>query len=308
MKKVSYCVPCFNEEMNIRKVYDQIKTVIASLPQYEHEIVFEDNASTDGTADILRELAAKDETVKVIINTRNFGPARSGKNCCFNASGDVILTLASDLQTPISMVPAFLAEWEHGFEVVMGIKERSYEGGVKRICRKIYYKIIQRCSEIPQYEQMTGFGAIDARVYEQIETMQDYDMSIRHLLAELGYDIKFIPYTQPEREAGKSSYNFWKSLDFSVSSLVNTSKAPIRIMTLLGFLGVVINVLAFVAIAVLGKIAQSEFGPYLGLITLVLFVGSSIVFCLGIIGEYVLRAIGLISKKPIVVERERINF
>lgn len=309
MPKVSLCVPCYNEEENLHKVYDKLTQIMTTIPEYDYEIIFEDNDSQDHTQTLLRELASKDSRVKVILNTRNFGPARSGKNCCFNASGDVIISIASDLQNPPELIPVFLKYWEQGYKVVMGQKEKSEEDRIKVYLRSIYYKIIKHFSEIPQYEHMTGFGAIDSSVYQRIKDMGEYEMSIRHIIAELGYEVKLIPYTQRERKHGKSSYNVWRNFDFAVSSLIYTSKAPIRLMTIIGcFLS--FFTLVFWGLNVVRKIfccrgfSSEESSGRWGLA----FLGALQLFFTGLLGEYLNVVFTKVSKRPIVVEKERINF
>ncbi len=309
MKKVSLCVPCYNEELNIPLVYEALSSEMKKLPQYEYEIIFEDNASTDSSPQILKELAKKDKRVKVILNTRNFGPSRSGKNCCFNATGDVLISVAADLQNPVSMIPTFLDYWEQGFLVVMGQKNKSKENFAKYRLRKLYYKIIQGLSDIPQISNITGFGAIDAEVYHKIYKMNEYEMSIRHLLAELGYEIKLVPYTQERRKHGKSSYNLWRSLDFSISSLIDTSYKPLRLTTIIGLICSLFSFLIGVIYFIFKILNWNDFNAGITpLILIVCFLGSVQLFFLGILGEYVTNILRKVTKREIVIEKERINF
>lgn len=309
MKKVSLCVPCFNEEENILLVYSELTKLMSSLPQYEYEIIFEDNASIDNTQQYLKELAEKDTRVKVIINTRNFGPSRSGKNCCFNAAGDVLISVACDLQNPVSLIPKFLEYWEQGFLVVMGEKQKSEEGTFKYFLRKVYYKIIKSCSDIPQYSQITGFGAIDARVYKKIYDMNEPDMSIRHLLADLGYEVKLVPYKQEKRRFGKSSYNLWRNFDFALTSLLYTSRAPLRLLTLFGLLSSILSFVIGGAYFIYKIVAWESFGVGLAPIVIgVFFIGSIQLFFLGIIGEYLGIVLNKVTVRETVIEKERINF
>lgn len=309
MKKVSLCVPCYNEELNIPLVYEALSSEMQKLPQYDYEIIFEDNASTDSSPQILKELAKNDKRVKVILNTRNFGPSRSGKNCCFNATGDVLISVAADLQNPVSMIPIFLNYWEQGFLVVMGQKNKSKENFIKYRLRHLYYNIIQKFSDIPQIANITGFGAIDAKVYHKIYKMNEYEMSIRHLLAELGYEIKLVPYTQEKRKYGKSSYNLWRSLDFSISSLVNTSYLPLRLTTIIGLVCSLFSLLTGVIYLIFKIINWNSFNAGITpLILLVCFLGSVQLFFLGILGEYVTNILRKVTRREIVIEKERINF
>ena len=309
MKKVSLCIPCYNEEENIPLVYQELTKVMQQLGNYDYEMIFEDNASTDHSVEILRRLAQEDSKVKVILNTRNFGPSRSGKNCCFNATGDVIISVAADLQNPVSMIPVFLKYWEEGYKVVMGQKNSSKEGKIKYSLRKIYYKIIAAFSDIPQITNITGFGAIDSEVYRKVYEMPEYEMSIRHLLAELGYEIKLVSYQQEARKHGKSSYNIWRSLDFSITSLINTSYAPIRLTTMSGLIGSTATFIwAIIYIIYRLVVNPNHAGVVVPIIIAVLFVGFIQIFLLGILGEYISNILKKVTIREVVTEKERINF
>lgn len=308
MKRISYCVPCYNEEKNIQEVYNQLTELKNKLPNYDYEIIFEDNNSTDNTQNIIRKLCEKDIRVKAIFNTRNFGPSRSGKNCCFNATGDVIISVASDLQNPIDVIPEFIKYWEDGYKIVMGQKNKSEENRLKFFLRCLYYKIINNNSDIKQIENITGFGAIDAKVYRQIYEMSEPDMSIRHLLAELGYEIKLVQYTQRSRKYGKSSYNLSRNWDFAINSLVTTSKKPIRYILNFGLYMTLLFFLLFVALLILACVTSKPIYLYALLANVVLIFVSFGIFCVGFIGEYIRVIVDKITKREIVIEKERINF
>ena len=308
MKRVSLCVPCYNEEKNVNLVYNKLTDIMSTLPEYDYEIIFEDNASTDNTVNRLRTLAQKDKHVKLILNTRNFGPSRSGKNCCYNATGDVLISVACDLQNPVNLIPEFLKWWKAGYLVIMGQKLSSKESKIKYFCRKMYYKIICSFSDIPQIPQITGFGAIDAKVYQKIYLMNEPNMSIRHILAELGYTIKLIPYEQDKRKNGKSSYNLWRNLDFAITSLINTSRFPIRFMTISGLSCTVISIIICLIYCIFNIVCQKPLITS-GLLIIITFLwGGVLLFSLGLIGEYLSSVLSKVTIRDVVVEKERINF
>ena len=245
MKKISIVIPCYNEEKNIENAYDRVKEVLATMPDYEHEIIFGDNCSVDASREILRKLAARDKKVKVILNNRNFGAERSGYNILFAAQGDAVIGLPCDLQDPPEMIPQFVEEWEKGNLVVWGQKTKSREGKIKYTCRKLYYKIIQYFSDIPQYEQVTGYGLVDKTVLDVIKDLNEPYMPMRHLIAELGYPVKLIPYTQEARKNGKSSYNLRRYFDYAIISLVRTSTIPLHLITLFGFFWAIVMIIFY---------------------------------------------------------------
>lgn len=175
MKKISICVPCYNEEKNIMDAYNRITNMMRNMDKYDYEIIFADNASKDNSAEIFRQLANQDKRVKVILNYRNYGPRRSGYNACFRATGDAIISLPCDLQEPPEMIPGFVEEWEKGNLIVWGQKTKSKENPINYFLRNIYYKIIDNFSEYPQYEQTTAFGITDRLVYDKVKECLNFE-------------------------------------------------------------------------------------------------------------------------------------
>lgn len=310
MKKISVCVPCYNEKDNVRPMYIAItKQMSKYTGQYDYEIVFEDNDSKDGTKEILRDIAREDKRVKVIFNTRNFGPSRSGMNCNFRAIGDVIVSLPCDFQVPPELISEYLKFWEQGHLIVCGQKTESEESKFKYFLRKIYYKIIKIFSDIPQYDQMCGLTVIDRKIMDVIRHAYEPEVAFRHLIAELGYKIKLVPYKQQERRAGKSSYNIFRYFDFAITSLINTSYLPLRLLVLVGLITSAISFLIGVIYLIYKLTHWYSFDAGMAPILIgMFFLGSIQLFFMGIIGEYIASILRKISKQPLVVEEEVINF
>lgn len=308
MDRISICICCYNEVENVRLMYDKIVEIMEPISDIQFEIIFSDNDSKDGTQDILKELAKKDKRVKVILNIRNFGPARSGRNCIYSSTGDAVIAIPCDFQEPPEMIPEFIKEWKKDNLIVWGQKVESHENGIKYHLRKLYYKIIQKCADYPQFYQTTGFGIMDKSVIKQLMQMKEPEKSFRHMVAELGYPVKFLPYTQDIRRRGKSSFNIRRWLDFSIKSLVHTSRQPVRLTTLLG---TGLTVLGFFGEVIL--LAFSLFVSYT--VPWIWFWNFLFLFLMGIqllatgfVGEYVIALSTRLADKPYVIEKERINF
>ena len=311
MKKISVCVCCFNEEENIELMYEAITKEMKALPQYDYEIIFEDNNSADKSQEILTGLCAKDKHLKAIFNQVNYGVDRSNTNCMMSVTGDAYIGLTCDFQDPPSMIPQFIKEWENGYKIVWGQKTKSNESKVKRLCRNIYYGIIDKFSDYKMLRNVIGFGLIDR---EALDTMlktikQDPLLHVRHLACELGYDIKLIPYEQNKRQRGKSSYNIARYFQFAVISLCNTSLKPLRIMTVVGMLTAMLS-LVIAAVYFLYKITHwNTFDAGMApLIIGMFFVSAVQLVCTGILGEYVGIVLRRVTNKPIVLEKQRLNF
>ena len=308
MKKISICICCYNESPNIVPMINKIESIMNSIPSVAYEIIFSDNASSDGSPELLKAVADKDKKVKVILNLNNYGPARSGRNCIYNASGDAIIAIPCDFQEPPEMIPTFINEWLDGNLIVWGQKIASEENKCKYLLRTLYYKIICILSEYPQFMQTSGFGIMDKSVINNIKKMNEPEKSFRHMVAELGYTVKLIPYKQAKRKQGKSSYNIKRMLDFSIKSLVNTSKAPIRVATILGIMITALSAIGeMIWIIVLLLARNIECWIWVWRFFVILIMGI-LLSTLGFVGEYLLALKIKLSEKPLVIEKERINF
>lgn len=310
-KKITIICCCYNEENNVLKAYNKFLWLIETCPQYDFEVLFEDNCSTDHTQAVIREIAKRDQRIKAIFNQGNFGIAASSVNAFSVATGDAVIPVACDLQYPVEVLPEFLDYWKQGFEVVFGQKTKSKESKIKYKLRSLYYNIIDFFSDYPQFHHVTGFGVLDRKVLDlfMISKVQDSNVMMRNFAAEYNFKTKIVPYEQQKRNSGKSSYNLYRALDFSITSLCNTSKKPLRAITISG---IVLSVLTISAelICLIYKLINWN-SAKIGLIALVIgvfFIAAVQLFCLGLLGEYITIILQKICHKPIVIEKERLNF
>ncbi len=307
-KMISIVTPCYNEEPNIKEVVSQVRTVMSGLDyQYEHILI--DNCSTDNTWSKIKEEAIADSHVKGIKNVRNFGPLRSLVYGLFQANGDAAMTLAADLQDPPELIPTFINEWEKGYKVVLGQKCQSEESKLMYKLRSLYYAIIAHFSDTKQYKQTTGWGLYDAEVLKVMKSLNEPEPSLRHIVAELGYEASLVQFVQPKRKAGKSSFNFKKYISYAFTTLISTSQAPLKLAVIWGFVVSFGSFLMgiFYLIWKLMDWMRFDTGQAPLLIGL-FFMGGVLLMFIGIIGEY----IGEIFKRtrhfPLVIEQERIGF
>lgn len=306
---ISVVTPCFNEEGNAREMYEAIKAVFAGLPQYRYEHIYIDNASTDGTARILRELAAGDPNVKVILNTRNFGHVRSPVYAITQATGDAVVVLACDFQEPPALIPTFLEHWAAGAKTVVGVKTRSEEPGFFYFVRDSYYKFLARIADVGIVNQTTGFGAYDRVVIDGIRRIGDPYPFFRGLLAEIGFKAVEVPYTQARRLRGLTSQNFYTLYDIAFLGIINHSKVPLRLAAMLGFLMSCLSLLVAFGYLAAKLIFWDRFQIGLAPILIGFFFMSSVqLFFVGILGEYIGSIYTQVRHHPLVFEKERINF
>ena len=309
MRKISLFTPCYNEEGNLYEMYQRVTEVMKTLPQYDYEYILIDNCSTDKTPDILRQIASEDKRVKVIFNLKNFGPSRSGSYGFFQTTGDASICFACDFQDPPELIPEFVQKWEEGNKVVWGKKEGSDESKLMYLIRCLYYKIIKGLSENEQYENVTGFGLYDREVVQLLKRYAGPTPNFRNMISEFGYKIAFIEYHQPKRKSGKSSYNFFRYLNIALNDMVNSSKLPLRLAT---WVGGIIALVSFL-IAIFYLVMKIAFWDSydIGMATLVIgmfFMEAVQIMFIGIVGEYIGEILSRLSEKPIVIEKERLNF
>jgi len=309
MKLISLVSHCCNEEKNIPELYDRITKVMQSLNGYDYEIIFIDNASTDKTVGMLRELAATDTRVKVILNSRNFGQVRSGPYAVMQAQGDAVISIVADLQDPPEMIPEFIKKWEEGYKVVVGIKSETEEGFFFSIIRKSYYYLVGLLSEIELIKNFTGFGLYDKKVIEIMRQIDDPYPYFRGLICDIGFKRVLIPYKQPLRKRGFTKNNFYTLYDMAMLGITNHSKVPLRLATMLGFVLAIINLIAAVGYFIYKLIFWDWFSVGMAPVVIGFFFFASIqLFFLGILGEYIGAIHTQVLKRPLVIEKERINF
>lgn len=308
-KIITIVSPTYNEEENVLLFYSRVNEVIKNILNYQFEFLFIDNASTDETAYILKDLAKQDKKIKVILNTRNFGHIRSPYWGIIQSQGDATIYLASDLQDPPELIPQFIDAWEKGFKVVLGVKPESKLNFISHQLRKVYYIFLNKISDVPIIKNSTGFGLYDKEVLNEVRKINDPYPFLRGIIAELGYEVKQISFLQERRVRGYTKNNFYTLYDIGMLGIINHSITPIRIASLLGFLiGTTSFIFAFI-FTILKLIYWNSFP--LGISPIIIgmfFMFGLILIFIGFLGEYIGSIHTYLQKRPVVVEKERINF
>jgi glycosyltransferase involved in cell wall biosynthesis len=309
IRTVTVLTPCYNEAENVRALYERVRAVFVSLGEYRYEHIFIDNASTDETVAILRAIAAQDGNVKVIVNTRNFGHVRSPYHALLQCRGDAVIGMAADLQDPPELIPAFLAKWRDGYKVVLGVKSASEESSSMFAIRRLGYGVIDLLSEVKQIRNSTGFGLYDQAFVSVLRQLPDPYPYFRGIVAELGFQYATVPYTQPQRTRGITKNNLYMLYDLGVQGIVNHSKIPLRLATMIGFCSSVVALLAAIVYFWMKMLFWYNLPIGIAPLIIGLFgVASVQLFFLGVLGEYVGSIHTQVRNRPLVIERERINF
>ncbi len=308
-KLVSIRIPCYNEEENVREISKAVVKQMEELPQYDYEILFIDNCSTDNTRSILREICAENHKIKAIFNVRNFGQFNSPFYGLLQTSGDCAISLCCDFQNPVEMIPEFLRYWEEGYQIVCGVKTSSKENKLMYWMRSLYYKFINKFSDIEYIQHFTGFGLYDKSFLDVLRKLDDPTPFIRGLVAELGGKRIEVPYEQPKRRAGKTHNNLYTLYDAAMLSVTSYTKVGIRLAVFSGGIFSVCSLIIALVYLVLKLIYWDRFSAGLAPILIIVSMFCSILLVfMGLLGEYISAINQRTMHRPLVVEEERLNF
>lgn len=311
MKKViSILVPTYNEEENVEPLSEAIiEEMGKNLPQYDYELVFIDNDSNDRTREKIRGLCAGNPKIRAIFNAKNFGQFNSPYYGLLQTNGECTILMCADFQDPIYMIPKLVHEWEQGNKIVIGIKSKSKENKIMYFLRSCYYKLIKRMSSVEQIEHFTGFGLYDKEFIDVLRGLDDPTPFLRGIVAELGFKRKDIEYQQERRRAGKTHNNWYSLYDAAMLSFTSYTKVGMRIATILGVILSGISILVALMYLIMKLVFWERFVAGMTPILLGIFIFGSIqLFFIGLLGEYIMNINSRVTRRPLVIEEERVNF
>ena len=309
MNHISIVTPCYNEEENVIPLRQAVKQIMNGIENCTYEHIFIDNCSEDKTPELLKEMAENDPNVKVIFNSRNFGHIPPPYYGLLQATGDAAILMASDFQDPPEMIEKFVQKWFEGNEIVIGVKEKSKESPIMFLLRTMYYKLSNKLSNVSLFENFTGFGLYDRVVINNLKKIEDPYPYFRGIIAEIGYNVATVPFVQPKREKGSTKNNFYTLYDIAMLGITSNSKVPLRIATMAGVTLSLLSLFTAFGYFIAKLIFWDSFSLGTAPIIIGLFFFNSILlFFIGIIGEYLGFIYTQVMKRPIVIEKDRINF
>lgn len=311
-KLVSIMIPCYNEVENVELMTNSIINVmVEALPQYDYEILIIDNASTDGTRDVIEKICNDNKKIKAIFNVTNFGQFNSPFYGMCQCSGDCVIPICCDFQDPVELIPVFVEKWEQGHKIVSGIKTSSRESGIMYFLRTCYYKLIKNMSDVKMIEHFTGFGLYDKTFIALLKQLDDPIPFVRGIVAEYGagFNMIEVEYEQQQRRAGKTHNNFYSLYDAAMLSFTSYTKIGLRLATFLGFTCSAISIIIAIVYMILKLANWDSFQAGTAPLTIGVFlIGGIQLLFIGLIGEYILNINTRVIHRPIVVEEKRINF
>ena len=305
-------IPCYNEVENVELMTKSIINVMTeALPQYDYEIVIIDNASTDGTRNVIEKICENNKKIKAIFNVTNFGQFNSPFYGMCQCSGDCVIPICCDFQDPVELIPVFVEKWEQGHKIVSGIKTSSRESGIMYFLRTCYYKLIKNMSDVKMIEHFTGFGLYDKTFIALLKKLDDPIPFVRGIVAEYGagFNMIEVEYEQQQRRAGKTHNNFYSLYDAAMLSITSYTKIGLRLATFLGFACSAISIIIAIVYTILKLANWDSFQAGTAPLTIGVFlIGGIQLFFIGLIGEYILNINTRVINRPIVVEEKRLNF
>jgi glycosyltransferase involved in cell wall biosynthesis len=311
MKTISIVTPCYNEEASVAECVETVEKIFKEqLSGYSLEHIFCDNCSTDRTVEILKEIAAKNPSVKIIVNSRNFGILKNTFNGVLAAGGDaVVLFLPVDLQDPPELIPEMVRLWEGGYEIVYGVRAQREESVVLRLARKAYYRLLSRLTYVNYPPDAGDFQLVDRCVLEAMKRIDDAQPFMRLMTFDCGFRSIGLNYTWRARKHGKSKNRLSHMLDQGMNGIISFSGVPVRLALFAGVVIASASVLYAMIVTLLTLTGHVKTFPGVPtIIAALFFFGGVQLLFLGLIGEYILAIFNQVRRKPLVVERERINF
>lgn len=309
-KTISVIIPVFNEGENVEAIYRQVCEVFSTtLSDFEYEIIYSDNASTDNSYRRIQELAGKDPRVRGIRLSRNFGFQANILSGIINASGDAVVQLDADGEDPPSVIAELVAKWQEGNDVVYGIRQRRVESGLLTMFRKLFYRILQRISDINLPVDAGDFRLIDRKVVQLIkERLPERHPYLRGLISYVGFKQVGVPYDRKSRLSGTSKFNMGSYFAMALDAATSFSRVPLKLVSLVGFL---VSFISFVGIIyylidyLLGRVPVRGFTA---LAILLLFVSGIQLMSLGLIGEYIGRIFDEVKNRPRTIVADYCGF
>lgn len=299
-------IPCFNEEANIELLYQRV-VAVASKWSFPVEILYTENGSTDRTLAILESLANRDQRVRVLVMSRNFGYQGAISAGLAHATGDIVMVMDGDQQDPPEIFPRFIEEWKKGAMVVYGSREKRDAPFFRKIGYKFFYRVIRALSYIDIPRDASDFALMDRRIVDILNAMPERDRFIRGLRAFSGFKQVGISYDRPERAQGVTSFRFRDYLRFASRSIFSYSYKPLELVSLLAIFTMAIACVGAVYFFVLYFVQPNQPRGFATLILAILFFGGIQLLSLAIIGEYIGRIFEEVKRRPMYIIDRKIN-
>jgi glycosyltransferase involved in cell wall biosynthesis len=308
MKKISLLIPAYNEEETLNTLYTELCIVIDGILNYEFEIFFINDGSSDGTVNIMQNLQISDNRVNYISLSRNFGKEIAMIAGLDYISGDAVILMDADLQDPPSLMPEMIKYWEEGYDDVYA-KRRTREGETwfKRVTSHIFYKILQKLTQIPLQEDTGDFRLLDKSAIESLKMMREKQRYTKGMFSWIGFNKKEIIFDRKPRVAGSTKWNYIKLFNLALEGVTSFTTFPLRIASIIGIIVSIFSIIYMFIILIRSLIWKDPVQGYPSMMVTILFLGGVQLVSLGIIGEYVGRIFNETKHRPLYIINEHNN-
>lgn len=303
-------IPIYNESENIFPLYDRLSKVLDEVSrkyQLKSEILFVNDGSTDSSIDNIRLLHERDQRVKLLSFSRNFGHQIAITAGLDYSDGALVVVMDGDLQHPPELIPQLIEQWQAGYEIVYTIRQDTAKASIaKRLTSRLFYKLLQFMSPVTIPEGSADFRLMDRKTVEALNRLREKDRFLRGLIPWIGFRQIGVPYSADKRHAGQSKYSTGKMLRLAVDGILSFSIIPLRLSF---FLGLVVSLSAFLyALYALVVFATGRATPgWTSILIVVLVLGGLQMIVLGIVGEYIGRIYQEVKNRPIYIIRETLG-
>lgn len=297
---VSIVCPFFNESSNVQAFYESLNAELERLPQYRFEILCVDDGSQDQTLSALLHISDNDHRFKVLELTRNFGKEAALSAGLDATKGDVVITIDSDFQDPLSLVGRLIQEWEDGeVDVVLAKRaDRQHDSLVKRATAKAYYKLHNYLSPVKIPADVGDCRLMSRQVVQALSLLPETHRFMKGLFAWVGFRTKTIEYARQPRLSGVSKFSWWRLWNFAIDGITSFSTTPLRMWTYIGITGALLSIAFGIYVVFRTLIFGADVPGYASLFVAILFLGSVQLIGLGILGEYVGRLFMESKRRP----------
>ena len=307
MKKISICIPCYNEEENINNTFNEIKKVLTDNRKYRFEYVFVDNGSLDNSGKLIKDLARKNKDVIGIFLSKNFGPEASGKAAFDYSSGDAVVAIGCDLQDPPKLILEFIKKWERGYEIIMGVYTKNEENPLMKIIRNYFYKLFNFVSKIRIPPNATGFGLYDKKIVSALKKLPEKYRFERGLISWVGFKTTYVNYERRKRLRGKSAYDFFGYVKHAERGIFGFSYLILDLMVYGGFILVFLSFLFIIGYLYTVFVIGNPINASIPLMLAIVFFGGVQLLAISIIGKYIQVIVEETKNRPMYIVEDTIN-
>lgn len=298
MKTITILLPAYNEAESFPSIKECMKTVIDNNQEYDWEFLFVNDGSTDQTLQLMKDLNAQDNRYHYIDLSRNYGKEIAIMAGLDYVKSDAVIIMDADMQHPISVIPEMLKHWEEGYDDIYAQRQTSNESWLKQKTSKLYYKILQKSTNIPIQKDTGDFRLLDRKCIDALKEMRETDRNNKGMFSWIGFQKKGIFYQQNERRYGKTKWSYYKLLNLALTGITSFTTTPLRFASIFG---IIVSLLAFLyLIYIIFKtlIIGDPVQGYPTLMVTILFLGGIQLIALGIIGEYLSHIFNETKKRP----------